>query len=90
MKKYKLAHMEVLLVAAVYDKIKKLIVEELSVDEALITPEARLVEDLGADSIDAVELIMTVEDTFSIEISDEVLQSIKTVNDLVSYIESKQ
>jgi len=77
-------------VAAVYDKIKKLIVEELSVDEALITPEARLVEDLGADSIDAVELIMTVEDTFSIEISDEVLQSIKTVNDLVSYIESKQ
>ncbi|HEY8406152.1 MAG TPA: acyl carrier protein [Acholeplasma sp.] len=82
--------MEVLLVAAVYDKIKKLIVEELSVDEALITPEARLVEDLGADSIDAVELIMTVEDTFSIEISDEVLQSIKTVNDLVSYIESKQ
>lgn len=76
--------------AAVYDKIKKLIVEELSVDEALITPEARLVEDLGADSIDAVELIMTVEDTFSIEISDEVLQSIKTVNDLVSYIESKQ
>lgn len=76
--------------AAVYDKIKQLIVDELSVDEAIITPEARLVEDLGADSIDAVELIMTVEDTFSIEISDEVLQSIKTVNDLVSYIESKQ
>jgi len=77
-------------VAAVYDKIKSLIMEELSVDEAIITPEARLVEDLGADSIDAVELIMTVEDTFAIEISDEVLQSIKTVNDLVSYIESKQ
>lgn len=76
--------------AAVYDKIKSLIMEELSVDEAIITPEARLVEDLGADSIDAVELIMSVEDTFSIEISDEVLQSIKTVNDLVSYIESKQ
>ncbi len=76
--------------AAVYDKIKSLIMEELSVDEAIITPEARLVEDLGADSIDAVELIMTVEDTFAIEISDEVLQSIKTVNDLVSYIESKQ
>lgn len=76
--------------AAVYDKIKSLIMEELSVDEAIITPGARLVEDLGADSIDAVELIMTVEDTFAIEISDEVLQSIKTVNDLVSYIESKQ
>ncbi len=76
--------------AAVYEKIKSLIMEELSVDEAIITPEARLVEDLGADSIDAVELIMTVEDTFAIEISDEVLQSIKTVNDLVSFIESKQ
>ncbi len=76
--------------AAVYDKVKQLIVEELAVDEALVAPEARLVEDLGADSIDAVELIMTVEDAFSIEISDEVLQNIKTVNDLVSYIEQNQ
>ena len=50
----------------------------------------RLVEDLGADSIDAVELIMTVEDEFSIEISDEVLQNLKTVNDLVAYIKDNQ
>lgn len=76
--------------ATVYDKIKKLIVDELAVAEDSVSLESRLVEDLGADSIDAVELIMTVEDEFSIEISDEVLQNIKTVNDLVSYIEKNQ
>ncbi len=76
--------------AEIYDKVKQIIVDELAVDGALVQPEARLVEDLGADSIDAVELIMTVEDAFSIEISDEVLQNIKTVNDLVSYIKDNQ
>jgi len=76
--------------AEVFDKVKQIIVDELAVDEALVKPEARLVEDLGADSIDAVELIMTVEDAFSIEISDEVLQNIKTVSDLVSYIKDNQ
>lgn len=75
---------------AVYDKIKQLIVEELSVDESKVSIDSRLVEDLGADSIDAVELIMKVEDEFSVQISDEVLQSIKTVNDLVSYLENNQ
>lgn len=75
---------------AVYEKIKQLIVDELSVDESKISPEARLVEDLGADSIDAVELIMKVEDEFNVQISDETLQSIKTVNDLVAYLENNQ
>lgn len=74
----------------IFDKVKGLIVDELAVDEALVNPDARLVEDLGADSIDAVELIMTVEDEFSIEISDEVLQNLKTVNDLVAYIKDNQ
>ncbi|HHX76686.1 MAG TPA: acyl carrier protein [Acholeplasmataceae bacterium] len=74
----------------IFDKVKELIVDELAVDEALVNPDARLVEDLGADSIDAVELIMTVEDEFSIEISDEVLQNLKTVNDLVAYIKDNQ
>ncbi len=74
----------------VYDKIKKLIVDELAVDDNDVSLEARLVEDLGADSIDAVELIMTVEEEFDMEISDEVLQNIKTVNDLVDYIEKNQ
>lgn len=76
--------------AEIYDKVKQIIVDELAVDGALVQPDSRLVEDLGADSIDAVELIMTVEDAFSIEISDEVLQNIKTVNDLVSYIKDNQ
>ncbi|WP_025725118.1 acyl carrier protein [Acholeplasma granularum] len=76
--------------ADIFDKVKALIVDELAVDEALVNLDSRLVEDLGADSIDAVELIMTVEDEFSIEISDEVLQNIKTVNDLVSYIKDNQ
>lgn len=75
---------------AVYEKIKQLIVDELSVDESKISPEARLVEDLGADSIDAVELIMKVEDEFNVQISDETLQSIKTVNDLVAYLKNNQ
>ncbi|VEU82849.1 acyl carrier protein [Acholeplasma hippikon] len=75
---------------AVYDKIKQLIIDELSVDESKISPNARLVEDLGADSIDAVELIMKVEDEFNVQISDEVLQSIKTVNDLVAYLENNK
>lgn len=55
----------------VFDQVKDIIVEELSVDATLITMEARLSEDLGADSIDAVELIMKIEDTFDVSVSDE-------------------
>jgi len=72
----------------VFEKIKAMIVEELNVPEEKVTLGARLAEDLGADSIDAVELIMNIEDAFNIEVSDEVAQSIKTVGDLVKYIES--
>lgn len=75
---------------AVFNKIKEMIVNELSVEESNITLEARLVEDLGADSIDSVELVMSVEDEYNLEISDEVLQNLKTVGDLVKYIESNQ
>jgi len=65
-----------------------MIIEELNVPEAKITMEARLAEDLGADSIDAVELIMNIEDEFSIQVSDEQAQNIKTVGDLVKYVEA--
>lgn len=75
---------------AVFNKIKEMIVNELAVEESNITLEARLVEDLGADSIDSVELVMSVEDEYNLEISDEVLQNLKTVGDLVKYIESNQ
>jgi acyl carrier protein len=72
----------------VFEKIRAMIVEDLNVPEEKVTLEARLAEDLGADSIDAVELIMNIEEAFNIEVSDEQAQSIKTVGDLVKYIES--
>ena len=72
----------------IFDRIKTMIVEELNVPEEKVTMEARLAEDLGADSIDAVELIMNIEDAFDIQVSDEEAQNIKTVGDLVKYIEA--
>ncbi|TVP85884.1 MAG: acyl carrier protein [Acholeplasmataceae bacterium] len=74
----------------VFERVKAMIVEELNVPEEKVTMEARLAEDLGADSIDAVELIMNIEDAFSIQVSDEEAQGIKTVGDLVKYIEALQ
>jgi acyl carrier protein len=68
--------------------VAKIIVEQLGVDPAKIVPEARFREDLGADSLDLVELIMAFEETFGGEISDEEAQSIKTVGEAVSYLEA--
>jgi acyl carrier protein len=72
----------------IFERIKEMIMEELNVPEEKITMQARLAEDLGADSIDAVELIMNIEDEFSVQVSDEQAQNIKTVGDLVKYIEA--
>lgn len=72
----------------IFERIKELIVEELNVPVEKIAMEARLAEDLGADSIDAVELIMKIEDEFELQVSDEEAQNIKTVGDLVKYIEA--
>jgi acyl carrier protein len=74
----------------VFDQVKSIIVEELSVDANLITMEARISEDLGADSIDAVELIMKIEDTFDVSVSDEQAQAIKSVGDIVRYLEENK
>ena len=71
-----------------FEEVKKLIVEELGVDESKITMDAKLIDDLGADSLDAVELIMAIEEKYDIQISDEVAQSIQTVGDIVRYAES--
>lgn len=73
--------------AEVFDKVKDLIVDQLGVDASKVTPEASFVEDLGADSIDIVELIMTLEEEFGVTISDEDAQNIRTVGDAVKYIE---
>ena len=72
-----------------FEQIKKLIVELLEVDEAEVVPEASFVDDFGADSLDFIELITAVEDTFGIEIADEDMEKLQTVQDAVNYIESK-
>ena len=72
----------------IFDKVKEIIVSTLKVDANKVTPEASLEHDLGADSLDAVEVVMALEDEFDIEIADDAAQSIKTVQDIVSYIES--
>ena len=68
-------------------KVKQIIIEQLSVEEGEVTPNASFVDDLGADSLDRVELIMAFEEAFDIEIPDEQAETIKTVSDAVSYIE---
>lgn len=69
------------------DKVKQIIIDQLSVEESEVTPMASFVDDLGADSLDRVELIMAFEEAFDIEIPDEEAEKIKTVQDAVAYIE---
>jgi acyl carrier protein len=73
--------------ADVYDRMKKIIVEQLGVDEADVTPQASFVEDLNADSLDLVELIMSLEEEFNLEISDEDAEKIHTVSDALEYVQ---
>lgn len=71
----------------IFDKVKELIINELNIAPEKITLEASLADDLEADSLDAVDLIMQIEDTFGIQFDDDAAQSVKTVGDLVQYIE---
>lgn len=74
----------------VFNKIKEMTVDALGVDEEKVTMDARFKEDLGADSLDAVELIMSVEDEFGIEVDEEFSQNLKVVSDIVNYIVEKK
>jgi acyl carrier protein len=73
--------------ASVEERVKQIIVEQLGVDEAEVTPTASFVDDLGADSLDTVELVMAFEEAFGIEIPDDDAEKIATVKDAISYID---
>jgi acyl carrier protein len=73
---------------SVEERVKQIIVEQLGVDEGEVTPNASFVDDLGADSLDTVELVMAFEEAFELEIPDEEAEKIKTVKDATDYIES--
>ncbi|MEF3254276.1 MAG: acyl carrier protein [Deferribacterales bacterium] len=72
--------------ADIAEKVKKIIAEQLNIDEAQVKPEASFIDDLGADSLDTVELIMALEEEFDIEIPDDVAEKIKTVGDAIDQI----
>jgi len=73
-----------------FDKVRDLIVEELDVDKEIVTEDASILDDLGADSLDVVELVMALEETFDITVADDEVQKLKTVGDVVKYIEKVQ
>jgi len=73
----------------VFEKVRAIVAKTLNVDEEKITLETNLVEDLGADSLDAVDLIMSLEEEFGMEIDDDSAQQSKTIGDLVAYIEAR-
>ena len=75
--------------SSVADKVKKIVVEQLGVSEDQVTPEAKFIEDLGADSLDQVELVMALEEEFGSEIPDEVAEKLTTVGDAIKYVEGK-
>ncbi|WP_018922586.1 acyl carrier protein [Salsuginibacillus kocurii] len=74
----------------ILDRIKKIVVDRLGVEESEVKPEATFKDDLGADSLDVVELVMELEDEFDLEISDEEAEKIATVADVVDYINAQQ
>ena len=71
----------------IFDKLKELVVDQLGVEEDEVTMEASMQDDLGADSLDLVDLVMSVEEEFGVKFADEDLENIKTVGDIVNYIE---
>lgn len=74
----------------IFEKVKEIIVEQLGVDQEEVTPEASFVDDLGADSLDIVELVMALEETFDLQIPDEDAEKIRKVGEAVQYIKDHQ
>ena len=73
----------------IFDKLKELVVDQLGGEEDEVTMEATMQDDLGADSLDLVDLVMSVEEEFGVKVADEDLENIKTVGDIVNYIEER-
>lgn len=71
----------------VLNTIKEILVEQLDIDTDIITTDSLLVEDLGADSLDAIDIVMSIEDTYKIEVPDELIEKIESVGDIVTFIE---
>jgi len=76
--------------SSIADKVKAIVVEQLGVSEDQVTPEAKFIEDLGADSLDQVELVMALEEEFGADIPDEDAEKLTAVGDAIKYIEEKQ
>ena len=74
---------------SIEEKVKEIIVEQLGVNPEQVTPQAKFIEDLGADSLDTVELVMAFEEEFNVEVPDEEAEKLQTVGDVVKYIEDK-
>jgi acyl carrier protein len=72
------------------ERVKKIVVEHLGVEESKVTPEASFIDDLGADSLDTVELVMAFEEAFSVEIPEDAAEKISTVKDAIDYIEKQK
>ncbi len=72
----------------VFEKIRAILCEQLDIEEDAVTMESNIAEDLGADSLDVVDLVMSIEDEFEIEVPDDQVENIKTVGDVVNYIEN--
>lgn len=72
----------------VFEKIKTILAEQLDVDEDNITAESLIVEDLGADSLDAIDIVMSVEDEFGLEVPDEIIEKMESVNDIITFVEN--
>ena len=72
----------------VFEKIKKILADQLDVDAEEMTADTKIADDLGADSLDVVELLMSIEDEFEVEIPDEEIENLKTIGDVVEYIQN--
>ena len=72
------------------EQVKKIVVDHLGIDESKVTTESKFIDDLGADSLDTVELVMAFEEKFEIEISDDAAETILTVQDAINYIQNKK